>query len=174
LDLQVKTQIGYVHHFRHDSDRAIAQFEKVVALEPSFAFAHYGLGDAFTYTGHYDRAVAEFNRAIELAGRSANHVGALGYAYGRSGNIRKAKEHLHELTARAADGYVSPMWIALVHLGLEDVDSLFASLERAFAERDGSLILVTAALEFDPVRDDPRFKSLLQRMGLLEPASSHI
>jgi serine/threonine protein kinase/tetratricopeptide (TPR) repeat protein len=174
LDLQVKTQIGYVHHFRDDVERAIAQFEKVVALEPSFAFAHYGLGDAFTRKGHYDRAIAEFNRAIELAGRSANHVGALGYAYGRSGNIRKANEHLEELTARAADGYVSPMWIALVHLGLGDRDSLFDSLERAFEERDGSLILVTAALEFDSVRDDPRFKSLVQRMGLVEPASSQI
>ena len=174
LDLQVKTQIGYVHHFRHDAERAIAQFETVVTLEPSFAFAHYGLGDAFTHTGHYDRAIAEFNRAIELAGRSANHVGALGYAYGRSGNIRKAKEHLEELTARAADGYVSPMWMALVHAGVGDVDNLFDSLERAFEERDGSLILVTAALEFDSVRDDPRFKSLLERMGLVELASSRV
>ena len=57
LDLQVKTQIGYVHHFRHDLDRAIAQFEKVVALEPSFAFAHYALGDACTQRGQFDRAI---------------------------------------------------------------------------------------------------------------------
>ena len=28
LDLQVKTQIGYVHYFRHDLDRAIEQFER--------------------------------------------------------------------------------------------------------------------------------------------------
>ena len=69
LDLQVKTQIGYVHHFRHDLDRAIAQFEKVVALEPSFAFAHYALGDACTQRGQFDRAIAEFSKAIELAGR---------------------------------------------------------------------------------------------------------
>ena len=51
LDLQLKTLIGYVHHFHHDFDRAIAQFEKVQALEPSFAFAHYALGDAWTQTG---------------------------------------------------------------------------------------------------------------------------
>ena len=93
LDLQVKTQIGYVHHFRHDLDRAIAQFEKVVALEPSFAFAHYALGDACTQRGQFDRAIAEFNKAIELAGRSVNHVGVLGYAYGRSGHRERANEH---------------------------------------------------------------------------------
>jgi serine/threonine protein kinase/tetratricopeptide (TPR) repeat protein len=166
LDLQVKTQIGYVHHFHHDIDRAMRQFEKVVALEPSFAFAHYALGDACTQKGQYDRAFAEFNRSIELGGRSANHIGALGYAYGRSGNIHRAKEHLEELTARASHGHVSAMWMALVHLGLGDLEHLFLCLNRAFEERDGSLVLITAAVEFDPVREDPRFTSLLERMGL--------
>jgi serine/threonine protein kinase/Tfp pilus assembly protein PilF len=174
LDLQVKTQIGYVHHFHHDVDRAIEQFEKVLTLEPAFAFAHYALGDACTEKGQYDRAFAEFNTAIELGGRSVNHIGVLGYAYGRSGNVHRAKEHLQELTARAAHGYVSAMWLALVHLGLSDLESLFHCLDRAFEERDGSLILITAAVEFDPVRQDPRFKSLLRRMGLAHLASPPI
>jgi tetratricopeptide (TPR) repeat protein len=174
LDLQVKTQIGYVHHFHHDLDRAVEQFEKVLALQPSFAFAHYGLADACTHKGDYDRAIAEFNLAIELGGRSVNHIGVLGYAYGRSGNVDRAKEHLQELTARAAHSYVSAMWIALVHLGLRDFDSLFHWLDRAFDERDGSLILMTAAVEFDPVRDDPRFRSLLGRMGLGYLASLNV
>jgi hypothetical protein len=56
--------------------------------------------------------------------------------------------------------------MALVHLGLSDLEMVFQLLDRAFEERDGSLILITAALEFDPVREDPRFKSLLARMGL--------
>jgi len=166
LDLQLKTLIGYVHHFHHDSDRAIAQFQKVQELEPSFAFAHYALGDAWTRQEQYDRALAEYNQAIALGGRSVNTVGVLGYAYGRSGNVDRAKEHLQELTARAAHSYVSAMWIALIHLGLGDLDTVFHCLERAFEERDGSLILISAAVEFDPVREDPRFKSLLGRMGL--------
>jgi len=166
LDLQVKTQIGYVHLFHHDPVRAIEQFERVVTLEPSFAFAHYALGDAWTQKGQYDRAVAEFNRSIELGGRSVNHIGVLGYVHGRSGNRDHAKEHARELAARAGEGYVSAMWVALIHLGLGDLDGLFHWLDRAFAERDGSLILITAAVEFDPVRGDPRFTSLLERMGL--------
>jgi serine/threonine protein kinase len=174
LDLQVKTQIGYVHHFHHDLDRAIEQFEKVLALEPSFAFAHYALGDACTQRGQYDRAIAEYNQAIELGGRSVNHIGVLGYVYGRSGNRDRAKEHLQELSVRAAHSYVSAMWIALVHLGLGDLESLFHWLDRAFEERDGSLILITAAVEFDPVREDQRFKSLLGRMRLGHLASSHV
>jgi serine/threonine protein kinase/tetratricopeptide (TPR) repeat protein len=174
LDLQLKTQIGYVHSFHHDLDRAIAQFERVLALEPNFGFAHYALGDAFTQRGQYDRAFAEFEKAIELGGRSVNHIGVLGYAYGRSGNRDRANEHLHELAARAAQGHVSPMWMALIHLGLSDLDSLFDWLNRAVDERDGSLILITAAVEFDPVRDDPRFRSLLERMGLGDLAATPV
>ncbi|MGH9175664.1 MAG: hypothetical protein ACRD1H_14960, partial [Vicinamibacterales bacterium] len=59
-----------------------------------------------------------------------------------------------------------------VHLGLSDLESLFHWLDRAFEERDGSLVLITTALEFDPVREDPRFKSLLGRMGLGHLAST--
>ena len=171
LDLQVKTLIGYVHHFHHDHDRAIEQFERVVKLEPSFAFAHYALGDACAQRGQYDRAFAEFAEAIELGGRSVNHIAALGYACGRSGDRDKARELLQELTAHATQTYVSPMWIALIHLGLSELDRLFQWLDRAFEDRDGSLILITAAVEFDPVRENVRFKSLLARMGLGHLAS---
>ena len=171
LHLQVKTLIGYFYYFRHDFDRAIEQFERVLALEPSFAFAHYALGDACTQTDQYDRAFAAFEKAIELGGRSVNHVGVLGYAYGRSGNRDRAKALLQELTTRASQDYVPAMWIALVHLGLSDLVGLFHWLDRAFDERDGSLILITAAVEFDSVREDPRFTSLLGRMGLGHLAS---
>jgi tetratricopeptide (TPR) repeat protein len=166
LDFQLKTQIGYVHWFHRDVDRAIAQFERVLALEPSFAFAHYALGDAFTQRGQYDRAFAEFDKSIELGGRTVNHIGVLGYAHARSGNRDRAHRNLQELTARAADGYVSAVWTSLIYLGLSDHENVFRWLDRAFEERDGSLVLITGALEFDPVREDPRFKSLLDRMGL--------
>ena len=68
--------------------------------------------------------------------------------------------------ARASELYVAPMWMALVHLGLGDREGLFQWMDRAYEERDGSLILISAAVEFDPVREDPRFKAILERMGL--------
>ena len=166
LHLQVRTLIGYFHFFRHDYARAVEHFKRVLELEPAFAFAHYALGDVWTQMQQYDRAFTAFEKAIELGGRSVNHIGVLGYAYGRSGNRDRALSLLHELTTRATQGYVPAMWIALIHLGLADLPGLFTWLDRAFDERDGSLILITAAIEFDPVRDDPRFETLLGRMGL--------
>ena len=66
------------------------------------------------------------------------------------------------------------MWIALIHLGLGDLENLFHWLDRAFDERDGSLVLIASTVEFDPVRGEPRFKALLERMGLGHLADSGV
>ena len=108
LDLQVKTQIGYVHHFRHDLDRAIAQFEKVMASNRPLHLGIMRWGMPARNAVSTTVRSRRFNRAIELGGRSVNHVGVLGYAYGRSGNRDRANEHLQELSARAADGLRLP------------------------------------------------------------------
>jgi hypothetical protein len=63
------------------------------------------------------------------------------------------------------------MWFALLHLGLGDLEQVFLWLNRALDERDGSLILISAAIEFDPLRTDRRFTSLVERMGLSHLAS---
>ncbi|HSF18909.1 MAG TPA: protein kinase [Vicinamibacteria bacterium] len=166
LDLQVKTQLAYVYYFLHDLDRAAEQFLRVVALDPHFAFAHYGLGDTYAQQSRYDEAIAELEESIRLSGRTANHVGVLGYTHGLAGHASTARALLEELTDRQSQGYVSSMWIALVHLGLGDYDELFRWLDQAFDARDGALVLINAAIELDPVRQDPRFRALLEKMGL--------
>ena len=57
------------------------------------------------------------------------------------------------------------MWSALIDLGLSDLESLFHCLDRGFQERDGSLILITAAVEFDPVRNDPQVQVAAGKNG---------
>jgi tetratricopeptide (TPR) repeat protein len=161
-----------VYYFLHDLDRAVAQFERVLAVDASFAFAHYALGDALTQRGDYARALREYETSAALGGRTANHVAVTGYAHGRAGHEEQARALLGELTALAAATHVSPMWMALVHVGLGEADAAFAWLDRACAERDGSLVLVKAAIEFDALRADPRFAALLDRMGL-QAAETH-
>ena len=69
----------------------------------------------------YDRAIAAFEKAIELGGRSVNHIGVLGYVWPFR-EPRSGERAAEELTTRAAEGYVSAMWIALMHLGLSDLE----------------------------------------------------
>jgi hypothetical protein len=103
---------------------------------------------------------------VRLGGSSVNHLAILSYVNGLAGRTDEARRLLLEIRERGSRGYASPIWSALAHLGLRQVDAAFEWLDRAFEERDGSLILVTASPEFDPLRSDPRFRALLGRMGL--------
>jgi serine/threonine-protein kinase len=162
LDLKIKTQIGYVHYFVRDFGRARAEFEKVLALDPHFAFAHYARGDVYAQEGRYEDSIAAFEESARLGGITQNHRGVLAWVHGLAGNVEKARE----LRAELVNGGAPPLWMAIAQLGLGDVDGAFEHLDRAFEERDGSLILVTASPEFDDLRPDPRFRALLDRMGL--------
>jgi hypothetical protein len=51
------------------------------------------------------------------------------------------------------------------YLGLGDHDEAFVWLERAYEERSNILVNLKVHPFFDPVRNDPRFASLLRRVN---------
>ena len=51
-------------------------------------------------------------------------------------------------------------------MGLGDKDAAFKWLEKDLETRNGKLAEIRWQLQFESVRDDPRFKDLLKRMGM--------
>jgi hypothetical protein len=89
----------------------------------------------------------------------------LGDAYGRAGQRDQALAMAAELDKRAGTRYVSPIYSALVYIGLGDKTRAFALLDKAFDERSEWMMELKAEPEFDPLRDDPRFQELIARVG---------
>jgi tetratricopeptide (TPR) repeat protein len=166
LDLKIKTQIGYVHYFLRDYLSAEIQFRRVLALDSNFAFAHYALGDVYAQQRKYAEAVWSLQESMRLGGSTVNHLAIVAHVHALSGRTPDAHALLAEIREKAIQGQASPIWVALVHIGLGEHDLAFEWLDRAFEEKDGSLILVAASPEFDPLRPDARFRALLDRMGL--------
>ena len=54
------------------------------------------------------------------------------------------------------------------HLGTGDKDKALADLERAYSEHYNALVTLKVEPAFDPLRPDPRFQSLLRRVGLAQ------
>jgi len=93
---------GTAYLSREDYDRAIADIDKAIEIEPPDNFSYYqNQGLAYSRKGDYDRAIADYNKAIEaslwedpfiLLNRAA--------AYKRNGDIERANadcRRAHEL-----------------------------------------------------------------------------
>jgi eukaryotic-like serine/threonine-protein kinase len=164
LDPLIRANVGVIHYFARQYDRAIEDLENLLRDQPDFSTAHWGLGLAYEQKGSYDRAATEFETAN--ARRGINSLASLGHLYGTMGQKAKAEQILAELRERATRENVSGYQMALVHLGLRETGPALEALERAYRERSTLLSYIKMDPRLDPLRHDPAFEKLLARVGL--------
>ena len=147
-------------------DQAIEQCRKTLEMDPSFPQTHSLLGRAYLAKGMYREALAEMEKYLALSPRNPAALASLAYAHARSGERNQALRVLDELGSLSNQRHVPSYWFAIVYAGLDEKDRAFAWLEKAYAERDGSLPMLKANPAWDPLRSDPRFADLVRRVGL--------
>jgi tetratricopeptide (TPR) repeat protein len=81
---------GNAYMYKHDYDRAIADFEQAIRLDPKFAKAYNGRGATYFRKGDYDRAMSDYDRAIRLDPKYAVTYVNRGYVYEQKSNYRRA------------------------------------------------------------------------------------
>ena len=89
-----------------------------------------------------------------------------GYTLAASGRRDEARRILDQLKTRAAQAYVPPSNLALVHLGLGEHDQALDRLEEAVEARDLLLTFLTAEPRWADLAGHPRFTALLGKVGL--------
>jgi hypothetical protein len=70
------------------------------------------------------------------------------------------------LERKAKVNSASPYTMATIYAGLGDNDKAFEFLERGYSEKSLDKSSLKSGLVPDSLRPDPRFQSLLRRMGL--------
>ena len=164
LSLIVNADLGEELLVARRYDEAIKQSRKTVYLDPFFAPAHFVLGQALTQKHNYNEGTGELQKAIELSPGSTAFTANLAYVYAVSGRRDEAVKILNALKNRSPQSSSNAPEIAMVYVGLNDKDQAMAWLEKAYAERFSPWVLMRPC--FDPLRTDPRFHNLLQRVGL--------
>jgi tetratricopeptide (TPR) repeat protein len=71
-------------------DRAIADYDKAIALDAKYALAYNGRGNAYRARGDNDRAIADYGKAIELNPELAVAFSNRGDAYRNKGDFDRA------------------------------------------------------------------------------------
>ena len=164
----VLTAQGRLLHFQRRYDDAIEWHRKALAISPNFVEAHFNLGMVYEQKSMFPEAISQFGKVSRIAGTRASFWSAgLGHAYGLAGMSKQARNILKQLLEVTSPlSPISPFDIAWVDLGLGEKDAALTWMDTAFAERCTPLVYQDIEPALDPLRSDPRFQNLLQRMKL--------
>jgi len=157
--------VGLTLHMARDLNPAKAEFERTIEMMPEFPWARAYYGLCLGQLGMKDEMVRELELARSLYGHPMI-LGYLGYAYGVAGKRAEAEEILSTLVRSAGERYISPYYIAVVQLGLGRREEALSWLERSEQDHSPTLFMIGVHPLWDPLRDEPRFKAVVEKVGL--------
>jgi TolB-like protein/Tfp pilus assembly protein PilF len=178
-------------------DEAIAESRRAVELEPLFPHMINSYASTFLAARRWDEAIQQFQRALDLEPNNVAALAGMGRAYTAKGDYATAVEYFaknseaagfSELAKSMRTAFASEGWpgylrvfvkegervqfsrfnIAPAYLALGDKDKAFSELNRSFELREPPLAGIKVDFRFDALRDDPRYKELLNKIGLPE------
>ena len=167
LSFFIQGFFGWHLVYLHRCDEAIAHLHKTLQMETDFSSAHLGLWGAFYRKGLREEALAAATKFFAVLGDGAV-VEALRRGESASGYEGAMGLAALELEKRAAATHVPAVRIARLWAHAGQVDRALEWLEKAYAWRESPLVHLRAGWDWDSLRGDPRFQSLLHRMEFPE------
>ncbi len=166
LSFSIDFSVGWTFYFARQYDKAIDQCLKVLAIDQNVHLMHWLLGQNYLLKKQYTEAIAEFQKSGDPTSDSTLQLAALAQGYAAAGERADAQNILNKLLERSRHKYIPSDLIALIYLGLHEKNQALAWLEKAYQERSMEMVFLNVEPMFDPLRSDPRFKALLEKMGL--------
>ena len=166
LNLLTYTAMGDTLFYARRFERSVVPYRKCLELDPTFSAAHTDLARSLEHLGRPDEAVEEFVRGTADSGGLPRPSSGLAILYARAGRMDDARATLEAVQALSQKQFVSPYGIASYYAVIGDNERALDWLEKAYAERDGTLVWLKVHPRMDGLRGEPRFRDLLARMRL--------
>jgi tetratricopeptide (TPR) repeat protein len=115
-------------------DRAIADFDEAIRLDPKKAFLYEGRGNAWSSKGEFDRAIADFDEAIRLDPKNSSPYNGRGLAWKQKREFDRAVADFNDAVRLA------PKW-ALPYINRSEAWRLKGDLDQALTDVDQAVAL---------------------------------
>jgi tetratricopeptide (TPR) repeat protein len=147
---------------------SIQTSQQALLIDPHYAVAIINIGRAHEQMRHYPQAEQAYQSILAFAPHDPALLALLGHLYAVSGRQAAARGIISQLQEMSTDKsrYVPSLYIALIYIGLGDKDQAFAWLDKAYSERSEYLVYLPTEPTAAPLRKDPRFDAVLERLGL--------
>ena len=161
------TSTGWVLLRGRMPDQAIRECVNALDLDPKFVRGHLCLGEAFEQKHDLNRAAAEFLQGKMIAGgETPETMDAIKNATLRDGYQGYFRVRLGQLLDKRKQNYVSPYDLADIYVRLGEKAEAMKWLDAAYQEHSPYLVNLQIEPRLDVLRSDPRFQTLVQRVGL--------
>ena len=147
-------------------DDAITQARRTIEQYPTYPLPYIWLGSAYREKKMYKDALEQFSVGLKLSGNQPAIAALYGHALALSGDEAGARRTLLDLKRLAKTRYVSALYFAGVYTGLGDKKMALDWLDKAYKERNDRLIYLNVDPMADPLRLEPRFRDLMNRLHL--------
>ena len=164
LSSAVNAEIGRSLFYAGRYKEAAEQLRETLELNSAFWPAHLFLGWVYAQQGLMTEALAILEQCNALDDNPRTKA-FLGAAYALAGESKRAQQILGQLVAQDEKRRMSSYYISVIYAALGDRNMAFRWLEKAYTDRAVGFIWLRVEPWFDALRDDPRFKRLLMKIG---------
>ena len=167
LSLVINSILGSTLAVAGRNDEAIEQLRKTIEMDPTFDLTHWFLGQVYEDKGQLAEAIAQYEKAMQLSPDPAVQA-SLARAYALAGRKEEARKILESLTTASRQRYIPAYSLAVIHLSLGDKEEALRLLEKSYQDRapfdTGAFGSIKIDRRLDPLRGDPRFETLVQKV----------
>jgi len=160
---------GDAYNFAHQFDKAIEQYQKVLAENPSFSAAHQDLSIAYWGEHKYEQLIQEYKMYAQMTGDKnlSELAPAMETAFRSGGWPAAAHKAIDVLTAqrKAGTNYLAPYSIAAYYADTGDKEHAFEWLNIAYQEHNTFLIFLRTDTALESLHSDPRYTELVRKVG---------
>ncbi|MGC9469287.1 MAG: tetratricopeptide repeat protein [Anaerolineae bacterium] len=155
---------GLARAAQEDYVEALRDYNQAIALDPKRAAAYNYRGQAYTHLDRYTEALSDYDRAINLNPRHAVAYNNRGLLYVRIEAYPEAIEAYQRAMAIEPD-WATPYYNAACAAALtDDAERACRWLARAIGLRESYRAMALRDTDFAAIRNDPRFRALVDRV----------
>ena len=167
----VNADAGWYYFFARRYDEAIETCRRTIPMMPKFGWTYQCIFEAQLQKKDWAGAVETNRRRMEMNGAPKELIQSTLADDPRETLRRMRDVFLANVNRRPPQGARAPVYNthfvpALIFAGMGDKEKAFQELQRAFEQRDSSIVQLKVDPRFDGLRGDPRFAELVRKARL--------
>jgi tetratricopeptide (TPR) repeat protein len=149
LDLSLRTALAEQYQQANRVAEAEKECREVLRIDPNFARGHAVMSWIYEYSGRPELAIAEQKEFLTLVGASLKEIDALDRAYRTGGMTAVHRGDIEEYLKQSPPCFYD---LAMLYAAVGEREKALDFLQKAYDDRDGSMVFLAVANELDPVR----------------------